>query len=169
MTPIRDLALTATFMALAVTLGFALVHVPNVELITLAVFGSGYLLGARRGLIIGLCSMGLFTAFNPLGAPVLPVALAQVVCMGICGWVAGSSRNWLDRGLLWVKLALLGLACTIFYDLVTNTAMAISFGLLPKLFSVLIAGLVFSFLHLVSNTLIFALAGPFLIRLQQRV
>ena len=169
MTPIRDLAISATFMALAVALGFALVQVPNVELITLVVFSSGCLLGARRGLIIGLCSMGLFTAFNPLGAPVLTVALAQVLCMGFCGWVGGASRNWLDRGLLWVKLALLGLACTIFYDLVTNTAMAISFGLLPKLFSVLIAGLVFSFLHLVSNTLIFALAGPFLIRLQQRV
>jgi hypothetical protein len=165
MTSIRDLAISATFVALAVALGFALVHVPNVELVTLVVFASGYLLGVRRGLIVGLCSMGLFTTFNPLGVPVLPVALAQVSCMGICGWIGGASRRWLDSGTLLAKLVLLGLVSTLLYDLGTNTAMAISFGLTSKLISVLMAGLAFSFLHLVSNTVIFALAGPFLVRL----
>lgn len=166
---VRDLALCAIFVALAVALGFALVHVPNVELITLVIFSSGYLLGGRRGFLIGLLSMVLFTTFNPMGLPVAPVALAQVGGMAVIGLSGGVARGWLARGPLWAKLALWGLAGTFFYDMITNVAMAISFGLTSKLFTVLIAGLIFSILHMVSNLLIFAVAGPFLVKIRPRL
>jgi hypothetical protein len=163
---VRDLVLCATFVALAVSLGFALLHVPNVELITLVAFVSGYLLGARRGLIIGLISMGFFTVFNPLGVPAVPVAVSQVGGMAVIGLVGGLTKRWMEKGPAWIKLGVLGLACTFFYDLATNVAMAFTFGMLSRLFAVLIAGLTFSILHMASNLLIFAVAGPFLIRLQ---
>jgi len=162
---VRDLALCATLVALAVALGFALVHVPNVELVTLVTFLSGYLLGSRQGFFIGLLSMGLFTTFNPMGVPVAPVAMAQVTSMAVIGLVGGIVKGWVKKGLAWAKLALLGLACTFFYDLTTNAAMAVSFGLISKLFSVLAAGLAFSVLHMVSNLLIFAAIGPFLVKI----
>jgi hypothetical protein len=161
-TLIRNLVLCATFVALAVALGFALVQVPNVELISLVVFFSGYSLGSRRGLLVGFLSMGLFTTFNPMGVPVVPVAMAQIGSMAAIGLAGGLFRGWICAKLSWIKLALIGLACTFFYDLCTNVAMAISLGLISKLFSVLAAGLVFSILHMVSNLLIFATVGPFL-------
>lgn len=163
---VRDLVLCAIFVALAVALGFALVHVPNVELITLVAFMSGYLLGASRGFLIGFISMGFFTVFNPLGVPVVPVAAAQVSGMAVIGFVGGLAMRWTEKGSAWIKLGVLGLACTFFYDLATNAAMAFSFGMLSRLFAVLIAGLAFSILHMASNLLIFAVAGPFLIRLK---
>lgn len=162
----RDLSLCAIFVSLAVALGFALVHMPNVELITLVIFSSGYLMGARRGFFIGLLSMGLFTTFNPMGVPVALVALAQVGGMAAIGLVGGMARGWLAQGLLWAKLTLLGLACTVFYDLITNVAMAISAGLISQLLSVLAAGVAFSVLHMVSNIFIFVTVGPFLTRIR---
>jgi biotin transporter BioY len=94
---IRDFALSATFVALAVALGFSLVHVPNVELVTLVIFMAGYILGSKGGFIVGIISMGLFTTLNPMGAPVLPVALAQVGGMAAIGAVGGAIQPWLDR------------------------------------------------------------------------
>lgn len=161
---IRDLCLCATLVALAVALGFALAHIPNVELMTLVIFFSGYLLGPRCGGVIGFVAMSLFTSLNPLGIAFAPVALAQVIGMTCIGMVAGMLRSWAARGLDWAKLALLGLACTLFYDLITNLAMALSLGMIPRLLSVLAAGLAFSLLHMVSNLIIFAVAGPFLAR-----
>ena len=161
----RDLALCSTFVALAVALGFALVHIPNVELMTLIVFFSGYLQGPRRGGLIGFIAMSIFTTFNPMGVPFAPVALAQIAGMAIIGFAAGLTKKWLGRGPVWIKLGVLGLACTLFYDLTTNAAMAFSSGMLSRLFAVLIAGLTFSILHMVSNMLIFAVAGPFLTKI----
>jgi hypothetical protein len=162
---IRQLSLSAVFIALAVALGFALAHVPNVELITLTVFISGHFLGAMRGCLIGLCAMGLFTAFNPLGPPVPAVVVSQVTAMAAIGWTGGLLSHWMSEGKCWVRLALLGFGCTLFYDLMTNTALAVEFGLLSKLVSILIAGLTFSILHLASNLIIFAAAGPALVKL----
>jgi hypothetical protein len=56
-------------------------------------------------------------------------------------------------------MALCGLLAAFFYDLVTNLIMAVSLGLIGQLAKVLIAGLTFSFLHMISNTVIFAAAG----------
>jgi hypothetical protein len=162
LTLIRDLVLCATFVALAVALGFALVHLPNVELISLVVFFSGYFLGSRRGLLIGFLSMSLFTTFNPMGLPVVPVAMAQIGSMAVIGLMGGLFQGWVCRGFAWIKLAIIGLACTFFYDLSTNVALALSLGLISKMFSVLAAGLAFCILHMVSNLIVFAAVGPFL-------
>jgi hypothetical protein len=51
----------------------------------------------------------------------------------------------------------------------TNTAMALAFGLLSRIASVLIAGVTFSLLHLASNVILFAAADPLLIRAQARL
>jgi len=165
---IRDLALSATFVALAVALGFSLVHVPNVELVTLVIFMAGYILGSKSGFIVGIISMGLFTTLNPMGAPVLPVALAQVGGMAAIGAVGGAIQPWLDREFTWAKMALCGLACTLFYDIVTNIAMAISFGMAAKLLAVLLAGMMFSIIHMLSNLIIFTVIGPLIYKIRPR-
>jgi len=166
---LRTIVMSAVLVALTVALGFALAHVPNVELITLMVFTSGHLLGRRIGTAVGVVSMGLFTALNPMGAPVAPVALAQVTSMALIGVLGGQTSSWVKQGPPWFKLSLCGLAATLFYDLATNLALAFSLGWLPKLGSVLIAGLTFSALHMISNTVIFAAAGSCLPALRANI
>jgi len=160
---LRIIVITAVLVALAVALGFGLAHVPNVELITLVVFISGHLLGARIGMVVGAVSMGLFTVLNPMGMPVIPLALAQVTAMALIGLLGGRTHTWVRRPPSWVRMALCGLAATVFYDLMTNLVMALSLGMLGQLARVLIAGLTFSVLHMISNTIIFAAVGSGLI------
>jgi len=169
LTLIRELVLCATFVSLAVALGFAFVQVPNVELVSLVIFFSGYFLGPRRGLLIGLLSMGLFTTLNPMGIPMVPVAMAQICSMAVIGLAGGLLRTWISGTISWIRLAITGLACTLFYDLTTTVAMALSLGLISKLLSVLAAGLAFCILHMVSNIVVFAAVGPFLSMIAPRV
>ena len=160
---LRTIVITAVLVGLAVALGFGLAHVPNVELITLVVFVSGHLLGAWIGMMVGVVSMGLFTVLNPMGMPVILLALSQVTAMALIGLFGGGTRTWVRHPPSWARLALCGLMATVFYDLVTNLVMALSLGMLGQLAQVLIAGLTFSVLHMVSNTVIFAAAGSGLI------
>jgi len=166
---LRTIVITAVLVALAVALGFGLAHVPNVELITLTVFISGHLLGARIGLVTGAVSMGLFTMLNPMGVPAVPLAVAQVIAMALIGTFGGLIRFWVKRPRAWARLALCGLTVTIFYDVITNLVMALSLGMLGQLARILIAGLTFSLMHMISNTVIFAAAGPGLTALRSRL
>ena len=80
-------------VALAVSLGYALAGVPNVELMTLTVFTAGYLLGGVLGALVGAVSITLHSVFNPLGAALPPLLAAQ-----ICGFVLiGTTGGWLGR------------------------------------------------------------------------
>ena len=83
-----NIALTAAFIALAVTLGFLLAAVPNIELVTLTVFLGGAATGVRNGLLIGALSALLHSGLNPLGLPLPFVFVAQVIgwaLVGLCG------------------------------------------------------------------------------------
>jgi len=166
---LRTIVVTAVLIALAVALGFGMIHVPNVELITLIVFISGHLLGPRIGLAVGAVAMGLFTTLNPMGMPVLPLALTQVAAMALIGLLGGGTRLWIGRGRSWTRMALCGLLATLFYDLITNLVMAVSLGMIGQLARVLIAGLTFSLLHMISNTVIFAAAGSGLTALRRHL
>ncbi len=59
------------YSALCVVIGFLFVPLPNIELITLFVFLGGYLYGVSNGLIIGVFSEFIYSAFNPW-VPVWP-------------------------------------------------------------------------------------------------
>jgi hypothetical protein len=167
--PLRTIVITAVLVALAVALGFGLVHVPNIELITLVVFVSGHLLGGRIGIVVGAVSMGVFTVLNPLGMPVIPLALTQITAMALIGLLGGITGTWVSRPPSWIRLALCGLLVTIFYDLTTNLVMALSLGMIGQLGKVLIAGLTFSMMHMISNTVIFAVTGSCLPTLRSRL
>jgi len=164
----KELVKMGLFVALALALGFALAHIPNVELITLTIFISGCLLGRGKGVVVGGVAMALFAIFNPLGPTVAPVALAQVVGMGFVGFSGGiiGSRMKAFKS-SWVRgtfLAVGGFSLTLFYDILTNLAVALAFGLWERWYAVVIGGITFSLIHIVSNTLIFALVGGTLFR-----
>jgi hypothetical protein len=156
---------------LALASGFALLSIPNVELITLSVFCAGVFLGVRRGVLVGLLSMLLFTSFNPYGVAPAPLALAQMAAMTLVGAVGGCEGGWLTArlgrarprhpvaGL--VVLVLSGMVLTVVYDLATTVAMA---AMLTRsggigFWTLVITGSAFSVLHIVSNGFIFGVVG----------
>jgi hypothetical protein len=159
---VRSAAGVGALAALAVAGGFFLAGVPNVEIITLIVFASGWLLGVKRGAAVGVVGMFVFTLANPYGAAVPLLAFAQVACMGLIGACGGVwSQAAGDGSAVPVALGLLGALLTLVYDVATNVAIGISFS---QVRPTLIAGLPFAIVHVLANSLIFALAGPYLMR-----
>ena len=94
-----NLSQGAMFISLAVGSGFALVMVPNIELITTIVFISGAYLGSRWGIIIGGVSEFIFSALNPLGSGLVffPILIAQVIAMMIVGAVGGLFNRFISN------------------------------------------------------------------------
>ncbi len=162
MSKARSAAGVGALAALAVAGGYFLAGVPNVEVITLIVFASGWLTGARAGAAVGVVGMFVFTVANPYGAAVPLLAGAQVACMGLVGACGGIWARLAGAGSVApMALGLIGALLTVVYDLTTNVAIGISFS---QVRPTLIAGLPFAIIHILGNSLIFALAGPYLIK-----
>jgi hypothetical protein len=155
----------AVLIALALALGYILAAVPNVEGISVVSFVSGYLLGAGSGAVVGALSMLLFSLFNPLGPPVPAVLAAQVLVMTLIG---SAGHLWRALGLAFGRPELvamgLGACLTFVYSVAADYGFAVSIGRWKEPLPVIAAGLPFSVLHMVSNTLIFGGVSAFVIR-----
>ena len=178
----------AIFVALAAALGFLLLSVPNVELVTFTIFASGVVLGRWRGALVGAVAMAIYSAANPygsgLGVPTMFAAqLAASAFAGAMGGVAaplfrvrGEKRtsgpaapydaraaglSVTGRRGLPVLAGGIGFALTVVYQtgvIVGLAAMSPEFR--TGALSVLISNAFFSGVHLVSNTIVFAVLAP---------
>jgi len=134
--------------------------IPNFELLTLVVFCSGVLLGARDGALVGGLTMLVFSLLNPYGPAHPLVTLAQVTGSALSG-VAGAAFARLGlpgRGVP-VRAALLAVAAivvTAFFDLVTNLATGVFLGQIKL---VMLAGIPFSLWHIGWNIVLFTALG----------
>jgi hypothetical protein len=157
---IRWIARAGIFTALSVSLGYLLVFVPNVELISASVFASGWLFGASVGTTVGALSFVLFALFNPLGASLPPLMIAQVLGGMLLGLAGGFFKSFMmgipvvARG---VVLGIGGGLLTLLYDVITNIGGFIAFTTEKTLIAYLATGIIFSLLHVLSNALIFSL------------
>ncbi len=130
------------------------------------VFASGFLLGVIEGGIVGALSMGIYTLVNPYGPPPLPVGVAQVLSMvfiGICGGLSFYliyKKGMSPVTFVWTGTA--GVLLTLFYDILTNLGVVIVAG---EFVPVMLAGVPFALIHLLSNAIIFVLLTPVLFRL----
>ena len=138
--------------------------IPNFELMTLVVFLSGVLLGARWGAMVGAVSMLAYSVLNPYGPAHPVITLSQMIgelAPGPAGAVLAASglpgRPALQRMLV---LAVTGAVLTVCFDLITNVATGLLFG---QIRATLIGGLPFALLHVGSNVALFALLGTPLI------
>lgn len=171
---IRWIARTGVFTALAVSLGYILFFIPNVELISATIFASGWLFGMSVGATVGGISFAIFSLFNPLGASLPPLFLAQVVGGILLGASGYLFKLVLSPVSLFFKILLLGIVggfLTLVYDVLTNIGGFIAFTTEKTFFAYLISGIIFSILHIVSNILIFTiLLFPILnrVELQQK-
>ncbi len=153
-------ALIAMFAALAIGGNYALSAIPNVELSSVMVFLSGFLFGPIIGALVGFIAMVIYQFWNPWGAFIPPIGLAVIGCtifFGIVGGILGKALQRLDYSdQRWFLLpALFGVLLTLFYDLVTNFAYSLSFGV-PFIIA-LITGLPYLLIHIISNGLLFGL------------
>ena len=91
------ISLIATFTALAIVLGYTLAIIPNIEVFTLMIFLSGFILGKKEGMVIGFFSSFIFCGFNPLGTSIiiLPLFIYQLIHYSMTGVLGGLTRDFL--------------------------------------------------------------------------
>lgn len=169
----RSVASLAIFVALVAAVGFALSGVPNVELMSLLTFASGAVLGPARGAFCGAAAMAFYSGFNPYGVAPPPTFATQLVGAAILGGVGGLATrgDWFGRLHLAKQVAVgavLGAGLTLIYDVVTNFGVAWSMGAWNDPWPFIVAGLLFSLLHLGSNAVLFAIGLPPLLGVVRR-
>lgn len=155
------------FIALGVSLGFALINIPNVELITATVFVAGYLIGTKEGMLVGFLTEAFYSLLNPLGMAALPLFIAQVLSMGIAGLMGGILAKQKSRrsGMVYyLQLGLAGFLITALFALLTTLSfvLLINFSL-NKLAASFIYGLGFYIVHILTNIVIFMTLVPTII------
>ncbi|RKZ07640.1 hypothetical protein DRQ05_02800 [bacterium] len=161
----RKLLLVGLFAALSISLGFLLSAVPNVELMTLTIFLSGVFLGVKAGASVGVISISIYSLFNPFGAPMPQLLFAQITGFAVIGAAGGIVSPLFDRigrkGSVLLS-GIVGMAVTLIYDLMTTIATTLivsgTEGFFEALKGVFITGSFFLLIHVVSNTVLFALS-----------
>lgn len=172
------IALVSTFTALAIVLGYLLAYLPNIELFTLTLFLSGFILGKRDGMIVGLLSALIFCFFNPIGASPIPFFAFQLVyytLIGLIGALVGdilkkrslfTPNEDLYKTSLMVLFGVIGAVVTTSYQLLaTLIDIYIYFGTIEEFVPYFLTGIPFTITHILGNTLGFIFILPGLIQL----
>jgi uncharacterized membrane protein len=172
------ITLLSTFTALAVVFGYMLAYIPNIEVFTLTIFLSGFILGKKEGIFVGLLSSTIFTFFNPLGVSPPPLYLYQIVHYSLTGFSGGLLRNFLNNKSFFkpkedlyvfpviILFGFVGGVITFIYDFLSTFFGAILFSQSINYFlATYISGIVFTSIHLIGNILGFIFILPGLIQL----
>ncbi len=144
----------------------------------MTIFLSGYLLGVKKGIIIGLIAEFLYSMINPYGMAAPPLLLAQIISMGISGAAGGLVYATAHRNnKLWLRIiqfAIAGFVITLLFDALTTISISVFMAetkkkILAVTISSLIYGLPFYITHILANTLIFALGLPVMIKAIEKI
>jgi|TARA_B100000315_G_C14572283_1_gene586212 hypothetical protein len=164
---LNNLVRAAIFCALAVGMGFSLMLIPNIELITVIVFIAGLHLGIGWGILVGGTAVFIYSGLNPMGSGLAfpPLFIMQILCMSLAGAIGGMARPVFYKKefttLLIVGLCLMGFSITLIYDVFTLIIYPISAGLgYAGVMAAILKGLGFTVLHEISNGLVFMVAVP---------
>ena len=168
---LNKLVRASIFTALAIGLGFSLLMVPNVELITVIVFLSGLTLGIGWGVLVGGTAELIFSILNPFGSGLVfpPLLLSQIFSMIIIGAVGGLTRPLFFKREFSTKriasLAITGFVLTFIFDSLTTLSYPFSVGFdWPQTIGIYISGIGFTILHQVSNAIVFAVGVPSVVK-----
>lgn len=157
---VRDIGLIAIMTALCVGGSYALIGLPNINLMDIVVFTTGYIYGIPIGVAIGVLSWFVYGAINPLGFNV-QIWIATMIgesIFGIAGGILGRRNSNPEKVLRFnLEMGLCGLTLTLIYDLLTNTVYAITFNIpIP---AAIVSGWIFppwfGILHEASNLILF--------------
>jgi uncharacterized membrane protein len=180
--PTFRIVLVSTFSALAIVLGYVLAYIPNIELFTLTIFFSGFILGIRDGIIVGFFSSLIFCFFNPIGASPLPLLTFQLFHYSLTGFLGALARDYLkkksffkpDKDMYLVPVMVLfgfmGALITINFQVFSSLVDVLSFfGTMDEFIPYFLTGIVFTVIHIIGNTLGFIFILPGIIQLTYRI
>ena len=169
----RSVATLGILTALVAALGYALAAVPNVELVGLASFVAGFVLGGGGGAFAGGAGMALYSALNPYGIAMPPVFVAQVTGMALFGLAGARLGPRLAASPPPLAVALgvaTGAVLTLVYDILTNLGTVAVIGAWSDPWPVIAGGVAFGAGHLVSNAILFGvLLPPLLVSIRRRL
>jgi hypothetical protein len=172
------ISLIGTFTALAIVLGYAMAYIPNIEVFTLMIFLSGFIMSKKEGAIIGLLSASIFTFFNPFGPSPPPLFIYQLIHYSLTGISGGLTKNFmLNRKFfkpkedlyvfqVMVIFGVIGGILTFLFDILSTlfggftVSTSIDYFIASYLF-----GIVFTTIHLIGNILVFVFLLPGLIQI----
>ncbi|MFX1378110.1 MAG: ECF transporter S component [Promethearchaeota archaeon] len=173
------IVLISIFTALAINLGYLLIHFTNIELFTLTIFLSGFTLGKRDGMIVGFLSSLIFCFFNPYGA-YLPLLAFQLIHYTLTGLLGALTKQLLrDRKVIRDKKEFYTVSMMILFGAL-GAIITINFQVFASLVDVLIkygtieafvpyffnpSAFPFTIIHIIGNTLGFIFILPGLIQL----
>ena len=171
------ISLIGTFTALAIVLGYTLAYIPNIEVFTLMIFLSGFIMNKKEGAIIGLLSASIFTFFNPLGPSPPPLFIYQLIHYSTTGVLGGLTKDFLrnkeyfkpteDLYLFRIMLlfGFLGAIITFIYDILSTLFGGFTVSITIDYFiAAYLLGIVFTTVHLIGNVLVFVFLLPGLIQ-----
>ena len=168
----RTISLIAVLSAVNVATNYVLLPLPNVKLMDTIVFLTGFTLGLKSGIAVATTTWLIYGVLNPLGlsVPTLIIVTIAEYIYAFSGYLLTKTRlndrSYFERRL---SLGVIGLLSTLTYDLITNAIVGLIFygsawiGLLTMNFP-----LPLGLIHEVSNTLLFALVMPILIRVMKQ-
>jgi hypothetical protein len=168
---LNKLVRASIFTALAIGLGFSLIMVPNIELISVIVFLAGLTLGIGWGVLVGGTAELIFSVLNPFGSGLVfpPLLLSQVFSMITIGAAGGVLRPVFFKREFAAKsitgLAITGFILTFIFDSLTTLSYPFSAGFdLPQTIGIYISGIGFTILHQISNAIIFTIGVPSVVK-----
>jgi len=172
------IVLLSTFTALAIVLGYLLANFPNIELFTLTIFLSGFILGKRDGIIIGFLSSFVFCFFNPLGASPLPLLSFQLIHYSLTGLLGAliselirkktslRTEDELYQISIMILFGIIGALITLSFQVFASLVdVLMYFGTINEFLPYFLTGSVFTVVHIIGNTLGFIFILPGLIQL----
>ncbi|NVM17931.1 MAG: hypothetical protein HWN80_09460 [Candidatus Lokiarchaeota archaeon] len=172
------ISLIGTFTALAIVLGYLMAYIPNLEVFTLMIFLSGFIMSKKEGAIIGLLSASIFTFFNPLGPSPPPLFIYQLIHYSMTGVLGGLTKSFLynkeyfkpNEDLYIFRIMLLfgflGAVITFIFDILSTLFGGFTVSITIDYFiATYLLGIVFTTVHLIGNILIFVFLLPGLIQL----
>ena len=172
------MALVGTFTALSVVLGYLLAYIPNLEIFTLMIFLSGFVLNKRYGALIGLLSSVIFTFFNPLGPSPPPLFIYQLIHYSLTGVSGALTKDFMVNREFFkpkedlyvyqvlVIFGIVGGILTFVFDILSTLFGGFTVSITIDYFiATYLLGLVFTTVHLIGNILVFVFLLPGLIQL----
>lgn len=161
--PTRHITLLSILAALCISIQLT-PRPPNVEFTSLIVFLVGAIFGIPIGAGLGILVMFINGFFSPWGFAglMLPFQVTGMAIVGIGGGLYGRKKGGLYDMVSCFETAILGAFLTLVFDVITNFGVAVSYmlvgmPLLVAFTSAIISGALFSLIHVVSNTVVFAL------------
>ena len=174
-----DIITASVFIIAILGTNYAMAGFPNVKLFDLLVFSAGYVLGFRKGVLVGVSAWLLYGTFNPWGPADSLLLTILMTSEAIYAFMGFGFRKLMEPNSLRIfntrqSLILIGLAAlsTFLYDLFTNAYTGvvwanISGGSYVDWINVALfnpGALLFSFVHISSNIIIFLTLGPLVMR-----